>query len=180
MVPPESDSIVLGGGCFWCTEAAFKLVPGVIDVKPGYAGGTLKNPTYEDVCTGETGHVEVIKVTFDPSKVSLAKLLDVFFHAHDPTTKDRQGHDAGTQYRSIILYADGKQEAAAEKAVKKEQETWGSVPVVTEVKKLDEFYPAEKYHEDFYKKNPFHPYCLLIVRPKVDKVRKYLESEGKA
>ena len=172
----NSESIVLGGGCFWCTEAALKLVPGVIRVEPGYAGGTKDNPTYEEICSGKTGHAEVIKVTFDPKKVTLGGLLEIFFHAHDPTTKDRQGNDRGNEYRSIILFDGKEQEKSAKEAVKRAQKDWKE-PIVTQVEKLGKFWPSEDYHKNYYKKNPLQPYCLLVVRPKVEKIREYLAKE---
>jgi peptide-methionine (S)-S-oxide reductase len=167
----ETQAIVFGGGCFWCTEAVFSMIEGVVKTMPGYAGGTTKNPTYEEVCSGDTGHVEVLQVEYDPKIVALDKLLDVFFTMHDPTTIDRQGADVGSQYRSIILYTSDEQKKGAENFIKGIQKNFGK-PIVTEVKKLDKFYPAESYHKDYYDKNKINPYCMFVVKPKVDKVKK--------
>ncbi len=163
----------LGGGCFWCIEAAFKLLEGVYEVKPGYAGGKIKNPTYREVCSGLTGHAEVIQVSFDPEKISFIKLLEVFFSIHDPTTPNRQGADVGTQYRSIILAHNDDQFREATEVIRKlnRSDAFGA-PVVTQVAKLDAFYPAEAYHLDYYEKNPDQPYCTFVVKPKVDKVKR--------
>jgi peptide-methionine (S)-S-oxide reductase len=167
----ETQAIVFGGGCFWCTEAVFSMIEGVVKTMPGYAGGTTKNPTYEEVCSGDTGHVEVLQVEYDPKIVALDKLLDVFFTMHDPTTIDRQGADVGSQYRSIILYTSDEQKKGAENFIKGIQKNFGK-PIVTEVKKLDKFYPAESYHKDYYDKNKINPYCMFVVKPKIDKVKK--------
>jgi peptide-methionine (S)-S-oxide reductase len=167
----ETQAIVFGGGCFWCTEAVFSMIEGVVKTMPGYAGGTTKNPTYEEVCSGDTGHVEVLQVEYDPKIVALDKLLDVFFTMHDPTTIDRQGADVGSQYRSIILYTSDEQKRGAENFIKGIQKNFGK-PIVTEVKKLDKFYPAESYHKDYYDKNKINPYCMFVVKPKIDKVKK--------
>jgi peptide-methionine (S)-S-oxide reductase len=166
-----TETIVFGGGCFWCTEAVFSMIEGVVKTMPGYAGGTTKNPTYEEVCSGDTGHVEVLQVEYDPKIVALDKLLDVFFTMHDPTTIDRQGADVGSQYRSIILYTSDEQKRGAENFIKGIQKNFGK-PIVTEVKKLDKFYPAESYHKDYYDKNKINPYCMFVVKPKIDKVKK--------
>jgi peptide-methionine (S)-S-oxide reductase len=162
-----------GGGWFWCIEAALKLLEGVEDVSPGYAGGKIKNPTYREVCSGLTGHAEVIQVTFDPDKITFYQLLEVFFKIHDPTTPNRQGADVGTQYRSIILAHDDQQFQEANEVVHQlnESDAFG-VPVVTQVVKLTEFYPAEAYHVDYYEKNPDQPYCSFVVKPKVEKVKR--------
>ncbi len=164
---------VIGGGCFWCTEAVFLELDGVSRVKSGYAGGAVPNPTYEQVCTGRTGHAEVIQITFDPDVISYADLLRVFFATHDPTTLNRQGNDVGTQYRSAIFPADAEQEQVA-RAVMAEIDSrgiWGR-PLVTTIEPLTEFYPAEAYHDDYYARNPNAGYCRVIVAPKVAKVRK--------
>ncbi len=169
----ESEEIVLGGGCFWCTEAAFSLVQGVLSVASGYAGGTLENPTYQQVCQGNTGHAEVVKVEYYPEAVSLEKILDVFFTVHDPMQLNRQGEDIGTQYRSIILYTSEWQSAEVEKylgRIKGEFEN----PITTEVKKLEKFYPAEDYHKEYYKNNPEKGYCTLVISPKIKKVKEKL------
>jgi peptide-methionine (S)-S-oxide reductase len=161
-----TDYAVFGGGCFWCTEAVFKRVEGVVSVASGYAGGTAKNPSYEQVCSGGTGHAEVVKVEYDPGEVSYEKLLEWFWKSHDPTTLNRQGADVGTQYRSIILYRNGEQKKAAEKS-KKEIGRLYSKPIVTEIVPLREFYPAEEYHQDYFEKNPYAGYCTVVIRPKL-------------
>jgi peptide-methionine (S)-S-oxide reductase len=173
----KEEVITLGGGCFWCLDAVFKDIKGVEKVLSGYSGGRDANPTYEDVCTGGTGHAEVVQVTFDPGAVSLRELLKVFFTLHDPTTKDRQGNDVGTQYRSIVLYRDEAQKQAAEDVIKEidASNVWDA-KAVTELKPFEAFYQAEDYHQDYYSKNPLQPYCLFVIRPKVSKLRKkYLE-----
>ncbi len=164
-------SIVLGGGCFWCSEAIFNMFDGIVKTTPGYAGGTTPNPTYEQVCSGNTGHAEVIKVEYDPNVASLEKLLEIFFAAHDPTSVNRQGADVGSQYRSIILYTDEKNKRVIETCIKKISCNFKK-PIATEVKKLDVFYPSEDYHKDYYKRNPLQPYCMLVIRPKAAKIKK--------
>lgn len=167
------ESIAFGGGCFWCTEAVFQTLKGVISVAPGYAGGSTPNPTYEAVCSGKTGHAEVIKIEYDPSVVSLRTLLTIFFATHDPTTLNRQGHDVGTQYRSIILYTSGAQKEEAQHFIEGlNASAHDGKPVVTELKSLDVFYPAEDYHRDYYKKNPSQSYCQVVINPKLEKVQK--------
>lgn len=166
----------LGGGCFWCTEAIFQMLPGVKSVASGYAGGATANPTYKQVCSGDTGHAEVIQITYDPKVVSYEKVLETFWEAHDPTTLNRQGGDSGTQYRSIILYSSEAQKAAAEKS-KAEAQKHFSRPIVTEIVALKHFYPAEDYHQDYYRSNPNQPYCRAIIRPKVEKFEKKLKAE---
>lgn len=163
------DSIVLGGGCFWCVEAVFAKLPGVDAVVPGYAGGEDKNPSYEEVCRGTTGHAEVIKVTFDPEMISLAEVLDVFWKCHDPTTRDRQGADVGTQYRSVILFEGDEQKKAALESRSAAQAEF-SRPIVTEIEPLEDFYPAEDYHHDYFARNPSAPYCAFVIRPKLEKL----------
>jgi peptide-methionine (S)-S-oxide reductase len=173
----KSEVITLGGGCFWCMDAVFADIRGVEQVVSGYSGGRVANPSYEQVCTGSTGHAEVAQITFDPGVVSLRELLHVFFTLHDPTTKDRQGNDVGTQYRSIVLYRDEEQRRAAEEAIREIDQSgvWDG-RAVTEIKPFEVFYPAEGYHQGYYKKNPLQPYCLFVIRPKVSKLRKkYLE-----
>ena len=162
---------MFGAGCFWCTEAVFQRAPGVIKVESGYAGGHVKNPTYRDVCTGETGHAEVIRVTYDPDKVSYDALLDVFWRVHDPTTLNRQGADIGTQYRSAIFYFSEEQMAAAEKS-KKALGAAGHYqsPIVTTLEKAGDFYPAEDYHRDYFNRNRTAPYCRMVIEPKLQKV----------
>jgi len=160
----------LGGGCFWCTEAVFELVDGVENVVSGYAGGSIPEPTYEQICTGTTGHAEVIKISFDPSKVSYGSLLDTFGQCHDPTTLNRQGADVGTQYRSVVMYHDEKQKLAAESWKKKLDETLVD-PVVTEIVPAPTFYPAEEYHQDYFRRNPNQSYCAFVIRPKLEKLK---------
>jgi peptide-methionine (S)-S-oxide reductase len=164
---------IVGGGCFWCTEAVFKELAGVIAVKSGYAGGHVANPSYEAVCTGRTGHAEVIQITYDPAVISYADLLRVFFATHDPTTPNRQGNDVGTQYRSTIMPAN-EDEARVAREVMAEIDArgaWGA-PIVTKIEPLDTFYPAEDYHDDYFARNPNAGYCRVIIAPKVSKMRK--------
>lgn len=169
-VPEGAQTITLGAGCFWCTEAVFQQIPGVLSVVPGYMGGHQKNPTYEQVCTGNTGHAEVARVIFDPKRTTLEDILRVFWHAHDPTTLNRQGADSGTQYRSAIFYADDEQRKIAEKS-KAEAAKEFSRPVVTEITKAGEFYPAESYHQDYYRLNKHrNPYCQAVIAPKLKKL----------
>ena len=168
MAKPEVAT--LAGGCFWCLEAAFQDLKGVEKVQSGYAGGHAANPSYEDVCTGTTGHAEVVQITFDPTVVSFDDLLHVFFTIHDPTTLNRQGADTGTQYRSIILYSNDAQKQSAEKS--KEQAQWRFPrPIVTEIVPLTKFYKAEDYHQDYFRKNPNVPYCAVVIRPKLEKLQ---------
>ena len=169
----DSQTIVLGGGCFWCTEAVFKEVRGVTDVESGYSNGETDGPTYEQVCTGRTGHNEVVKLTFDPAQVSLRQLLEIFFVVHDPTQLNRQGNDVGTQYRSGIYYTTPEQQQVAEEMLRGiAQEKLFSRPVVTEVEPLRNYTAAEAYHQDFFEKNPTQGYCLAVAAPKVAKFRK--------
>ncbi|TAH50971.1 MAG: peptide-methionine (S)-S-oxide reductase [Chloroflexota bacterium] len=163
----------LGGGCFWCLEAIYKDIQGVSAVISGYAGGHTKNPTYEQVCSHMTGHAEVVNVTFDPNVISYQDILDIFFSIHDPTTLNRQGNDVGDQYRSAIFYHDAEQKRVAEGTIKALTEAHAfHDPIVTQVVPLDEFYPAENYHQDYFKNNPNQPYCRFVVAPKVNKFRK--------
>ena len=168
----------LGGGCFWCLEPVFSELKGVERVEPGYAGGRRPNPTYEQVCTGTTGHAEVVQVTFDPAQLSFRDLLDVFFTIHDPTTPNRQGADVGTQYRSIVLYHSPEQRRIAEERIAElDAEGVWDAPIVTEVVPLETFYPAEAYHREYYRRNPAQPYCQVVIAPKVAKFRKtYVEK----
>ncbi|MEO8581178.1 MAG: peptide-methionine (S)-S-oxide reductase MsrA [Patescibacteria group bacterium] len=163
----------LSGGCFWCTEAVFQRLKGVESVHPGYTGGTVKDPTYDDVSMGDSGHAESVQITFDPSVISYDELLDVFFHLHDPTTLNRQGADVGTQYRSAIFYANEEQKKIAEAAIKKVDAAHAYPdPVVTELTPLTEFYSAEKYHENYYNSNRAQGYCKLVIDPKIQKLYK--------
>ena len=166
--------IILGGGCFWCTEAAFKEVEGVKEVTSGYAGGHTENPSYREVCSGDTGHAEVIKIEYDQEKLSLEKMLELFFKIHNPTTKDREGPDIGSQYRSIILYQT-EEEKQKIKAFIDEKEKEYEDEIVTEVKKLENFYPAEEKHQDYFEKNPEDAYCKMHARPKKEKAREIQE-----
>ncbi len=164
---------VFGGGCFWCTEAVFKMLKGVSNVLPGYASGTTKNPTYEEVSNGNTGHAECTQVEFDPSEVSYRDLLTVFFGSHDPTTLNRQGADVGTQYRSVIFYTTPEQKEAAESFINElNNSNSEGKPIVTEVAPLDVFYVAENYHQDYYERNKEAPYCEVVINPKLEKVVK--------
>ena len=166
----------LAGGCFWCLEAVYDDLQGVLDVVSGYAGGQAPHPSYEDVCTGETGHAEVVQITFDPAQVSYRELLEVFFTIHDPTTLNRQGADIGTQYRSAIFYHTAEQKMVAEKVMAELTAAglWDQ-PIVTQVVPLDAFYPAEDYHQEYFRRNPYQGYCRAVVAPKVAKFRqKYL------
>jgi len=172
----QTQIATFGGGCFWCTEAVFQMIPGVKAVTSGYAGGTKTNPTYKEVCSGETGHAEVIQIEYDPKVVSYEELLKVFWEEHDPTTLNRQGPDSGTQYRSIILYSNQAQRLAAEKSKAEEQKHLRQ-PIVTEIVPLKKFYPAEHYHQDYYRNNPNQPYCRMVIRPKVDKFERQFKAE---
>jgi peptide-methionine (S)-S-oxide reductase len=174
----STELATLGGGCFWCTEAIYQMLPGVKSVSSGYAGGQKENPTYKEVCTGQTGHAEVIQVEFDPKVISYEKILDTFWEAHDPTTLNRQGADTGTQYRSIILYANEAQKAAAQKSKAAAQEKFSS-PIVTEIVPLKKFYKAEGYHQDYFRNNSSQPYCRTVIQPKVDKFEKKLKQASK-
>lgn len=164
-----TEQITFGGGCFWCVEAVFRRVDGVVNVESGYAGGSKPNPTYKEVCTGSTGHAEVVQVTFDSQRVGLEQLLDLFWRAHDPTTLNRQGADAGTQYRSVIYYHDPAQGELARRSMADAQSAF-SDPIVTEIEPLDRFYPAEDYHQDFFEQNPSYGYCRVIIQPKLQKL----------
>jgi peptide-methionine (S)-S-oxide reductase len=169
----DKEVATLAGGCFWCLEAVFDELQGVEKVEPGYSGGRVKNPTYREVCTGTTGHAEVVQITFDPQVITFKDLLKVFFTIHDPTTLNRQGADVGTQYRSAIYYHSPEQKAAAEEIIAEmtAAKLWDD-PIVTEVTPLAEFYPAEDYHRDYYQRNPAQPYCQMVIAPKVAKSRK--------
>ena len=174
--PPEgmtntTELATLGGGCFWCVEAVFERLDGVKSVTSGYAGGRKENPSYEEVCSGTSGHAEVTQIEFDPKKITFAQLLEVFWAAHDPTTLNRQGHDVGTQYRSIILYHSEAQKVAAEQAKKLAQAEF-SAPIVTEIAPMTKFYKAEGYHQDYYRNNARAPYCSVVIRPKLEKLQK--------
>ena len=174
------EKATFGAGCFWCTEAVFQRIEGVIDVKPGYAGGHVKNPSYREVCSGQTGHAEVIQLRYDPSVVDYNELLEVFFKTHDPTQLNRQGNDVGTQYRSVIFYHNQKQR---EKAVEVKQELnqtgiWKE-DIVTEISSIDTFYPAEKEHINYYNQNSGQPYCQFIINPKLEKLESLFKQKLK-
>jgi peptide-methionine (S)-S-oxide reductase len=170
----------LGGGCFWCLDAVFRRLDGVVDVVSGYAGGHVPNPTYEQVCAKRTGHAEVVQVIYDPQVVSYGELLDVFFGTHDPTTRDRQGGDAGPHYRSVVFAHDAAQHEAAERAIAAlEHEGVFADPIVTEVAPLAKFWPAEAYHQDYYARHRLQPYCVFVVGPKVAKLRKAFAAKLK-
>lgn len=176
-----TDSATFGAGCFWCVEAVFQRLDGVEKVESGYAGGHVKNPGYKEVCNGTTGHAEVCRIYFDPAKVSYADLLEVFWRTHDPTTLNRQGNDAGTQYRSAIFYHNDEQRQIAEasKAAAGEARLWDN-PIVTEISPLDgNYYPAEDYHQNYFNNNPYQPYCMYVVGPKVEKFQKLFKEKLK-
>ncbi len=173
----KKETAVFGGGCFWCTEAVFNELEGVISAMPGYAGDTKPNPTYEEVCGGSTGHAEVTKIEYNPEKISYQDLLTVFFYNHDPTTLNRQGNDIGAQYRSIIFYLNAGQKKEAEEIIKELNDAKAySKPVVTEIKPLDKFYEAENYHKNYYQSNPDNPYCQLIIAPKLEKLSRRFKN----
>ena len=171
-------TIYLAGGCFWCTEAVFKSINGVEEVVPGYIGGTVENPTYEAVCTGTTGHAEVVKILYDETLLHLSDLLEIFFATHDPTTLNRQGNDSGTQYRSAIFYTDEPSRDEAVKAIAAAQLTI-SEKIVTEVVPATTFYPAEEYHKSYYQNNASAPYCSLVISPKLEKLQKQFQDRLK-
>ncbi|HWO42873.1 MAG TPA: peptide-methionine (S)-S-oxide reductase MsrA [Candidatus Eisenbacteria bacterium] len=181
----QKQIAVFGGGCFWCTEAVFERLRGVDSVTSGYAGGTTGNPTYEEVCSGTTGHAEVVRIEYDPDEISYRDLLAVFFATHDPTTPNRQGNDVGPQYRSIVLYATPEQKRQAEAFIEELNRTNAfGAPVVTAVEPLAEFYPAEAYHQKYYAQNPYQPYCQITIPPKLTKLKQrfaaLLKSHGAA
>ena len=167
-----SETVVLGGGCFWCLEAVYQQMEGVLSVESGYMGGGTPDPTYHDVCSGSTGHIEVVKVTYDPAVTSYHDILEVFFTIHDPTTRDRQGNDAGSQYRSVIFFASDEQRSVAEQTIREidAARIWDD-PIVTEVRPATTFYRAEDYHQEYFLNNPQQSYCTFVVAPKVRKFR---------
>jgi peptide-methionine (S)-S-oxide reductase len=174
------QTATLGGGCFWCLEAVFSELRGVEKVESGYSGGSVPSPTYREVCTGTTGHAEVVQVTFDPNQISYEDVLQMFFAVHDPTTLNRQGPDVGTQYRSVIFYHDDQQKMAAEQVMGEltKAKVWNG-PIVTQLVPLKEFYKAEDYHQEYFKNNPNQPYCQMVIAPKVVKLRKYYTEKLK-
>ena len=171
----QTQSVVLGGGCFWCTDAAYKLLPGVTHVTCGYSGGREPNPTYEEVSSHATGHAEVIKIDFDPTKITLAQLFDYFWNVHNPTQVGGQGNDEGPQYRSIILYANDEQKKEAEASKARAAKVFRD-PITTEIVPLQKFWPAEDYHQDYFEKNPDQGYCRFVIAPKVKKLQKELNA----
>lgn len=173
----KTETAVLGGGCFWCLEAVYRRIEGVTEVLSGYAGGTQPAPTYRDVCSGRTGHAEVVQLVFDPDKISFSVLLEIFFTIHDPTTPNRQGADVGPQYRSTILYTNDEQRRTAEETIRKmEEEKLYPDPIVTEVAPLGTFYPAEREHYEYYDRNPNQPYCSIVISPKLAKARAHFSE----
>lgn len=176
----KTETATFAGGCFWCTEAIFKRLKGVVSVTPGYSGGTVENPSYEEVCTGRTGHAEAIQIEFDPEKISYDVLLQVFFHTHNPTTLNQQGADVGTQYRSSIFYHNEEQKKEAENAIQDlTKENVYKEPIVTEVVPFTKFYEAENYHENYYDRNRNNPYCTFVIDPKLAKLLKEFRSHVK-
>ena len=174
------ETATLGAGCFWCVEAIFENLKGVVSVKSGYAGGHVANPTYEAVCTGETGHAEVVHIQFDPQVISFKEILDVFWKTHDPTTLNRQGADVGTQYRSVIFYHNDEQKRMAEQSKKEmDQSGYYADPIVTEITPVTNFYEAENYHQDYYRLNKKQPYCRMVITPKVSKFKKEFKDKLK-
>lgn len=168
-----SEVATLAGGCFWCLEAVFREVDGVESVTSGYTGGTTVNPTYEQVCSNKTGHAEAVQLTFDPARISYREILEIFFSVHDPTTRNRQGPDTGTQYRSAIFYHNEQQKAIAEGLIREldKSRLWEK-PIVTQIAPLDRFYPAEDYHQEYFSRHPEQAYCQMVISPKVNKFRK--------
>jgi len=176
----QTETATFGGGCFWCTEAIFRSLKGVETVESGYSGGKLKNPTYKEVCTGETGHAEVIQITFDPKLISFKELLEVFWKTHDPTTLNRQGADSGTQYRSVVFYHSPEQKVTAEKyKVELNKENVYNQQVVTEITPFDQFYKAENYHQNYFANNRSQGYCQFVIVPKIEKFRKIFKDKLK-
>ena len=169
----QNEITTLGGGCFWCVEAVYQRINGVSDVKPGYAGGHTKNPTYKEICTGKTGHAEVAQIEFDPRIISFTQILNIFWQAHDPTTPNRQGNDVGTQYRSVIFYhSENQKNIALESKKEADRSDYWPDPIVTEITDINNYYDAEDYHNNYYDNNPNQPYCLFVIKPKLDKLEK--------
>jgi peptide-methionine (S)-S-oxide reductase len=165
----KKETIILGGGCFWCVEAVYRRLDGIVDLESGYAGGSVADPTYRQICTGETGHAEVVRITWDADVISLAEIIDFFWKAHDPTTLNRQGADVGTQYRSVIFYDTDGQKEIIEASRNRAQEHF-TQPIVTEIVPAATFYPAEEYHQDYYELNPRQGYCRMVIEPKLKKL----------
>lgn len=172
---PPRETVTLGGGCFWCVEAAYQQLKGVISVTSGYAGGKGGKPTYEEVCSGRTGHAEVVQIVFDPTVISLRDIVDFFWEAHNPTTRNRQGADVGSQYRSILLYASEEQKSIALASMQDAQKHFDQ-PIVTEIAPLGTFYQAEQYHQDYYSRNSSAPYCRAVITPKLQKLKKFFKE----
>lgn len=180
MSDEKLEQVTLGGGCFWCLEAPYQQLDGIREVTSGYMGGKVKNPTYREVCSGLTGHAEVVRLTYDPVQISFDKILEVFWTIHDPTTPNRQGNDVGTQYRSVIFFHTPEQEKIAREYIRRlENQKIFDQPIVTEVKEVQEFYEAEDYHQDYFQNNPSQPYCTFIVKPKVEKVKRVFADQLK-
>lgn len=177
-IPAHTEVATLAGGCFWCTEAVFERLPGVTSVVSGYTGGDVENPTYKQVCTGNTGHAEAIQITFDPAKISYAQLLETFWEAHDPTTLNQQGADHGTQYRSAIFYHNDPQRQTAEKSKAAAAKNFSS-PIITEIVPFKKFFNAEGYHQDYFRNNPAAGYCRVVIKPKLDKLDQKHKAEPK-
>lgn len=179
--PEKTDTATFGAGCFWCVEAIFQNLDGVISVASGYSGGHKDNPTYKEVCSGNTGHAEVCQIVFDPAKISYAEMLEAFWKTHDPTTLNRQGNDAGTQYRSVVFYHNEKQKELAEK-YKRELSASGAWenPIVTEISPFTKLFKAENYHQNYYNENSSQPYCTFVIQPKLDKFRKVFKDKLKS
>jgi peptide-methionine (S)-S-oxide reductase len=177
----ELEKATLGGGCFWCLEPIFEDLVGVKNVEVGYAGGDVPNPTYKAVCTGTTGHAEVAQISFDPQEITFRELLEVFFSIHDPTTLNRQGADVGTQYRSAVFYHDQAQKEIADEVIASidAESIWGR-PIVTEVTPLEGYFPAEDYHQEYFRNNPAQPYCQMVIRPKIEKFEKTFKMKRKS
>ncbi len=176
----QTETATFGGGCFWCTEAIFKSLKGVETFESGYSGGKIKNPAYKEVCSGETGHAEVIQISYDPKVISFHELLKVFWETHDPTTLNRQGADVGTQYRSVVFYHSPEQKEIAEKyKTELNRQNVFDKPVVTEITPFEKFWPAEKYHQDYYANNPTQGYCQIVIVPKLQKFRKIFKDKLK-
>jgi peptide-methionine (S)-S-oxide reductase len=178
-VKRSTETAVLGGGCFWCLEAVYQQLKGVVHVESGYTGGQVKNPTYEQVCNGDTGHAEVVKLSFDPQEISFREILEVFFTIHDPTTLNRQGNDVGTQYRSVIYYQSSDQQETAQKIIAEMALVWDA-PVVTELSPAEIYFKAEEYHQNYFQQHPFQGYCAFVVAPKLAKFREVFTEKSKA
>jgi peptide-methionine (S)-S-oxide reductase len=176
---PGHEFATLGGGCFWCLEAVFEEVEGVVDVESGYSGGSVANPGYRQVCEGDTGHAEVVRLEFDPARIGYGEILEIFFAVHDPTTPNRQGNDIGTQYRSVIFFHDAQQQRVAQEVIEQARSAWGR-PIVTEVAPAPAYYRAEDYHQEYFRHNPAQGYCMAVIGPKLEKFRKTFARRRRA